>query len=64
MLARELEAVFKPSWLCLGFVDDLKSDRDFITAQIGPHSIVVQNFGGELKAFRNVCSHRFSRIQT
>ena len=64
VLARELEAVFKPSWLCLGFVDDLKSDRDFITARIGPHSIVVQNFGGELKAFKNVCSHRFSRIQT
>lgn len=24
---------------------------------------MVQNFHGELKAFRNVCSHRFSRIQ-
>ena len=23
VLARELEAVFKPSWLCVGFVDDL-----------------------------------------
>jgi phenylpropionate dioxygenase-like ring-hydroxylating dioxygenase large terminal subunit len=64
VLARELEQVFKPSWLCIGFVDDLKNDRDFITAQVGPQSIVVQNFGGQLKAFKNVCSHRFSRIQT
>ncbi len=64
VLARELETVFKPSWLCVGFVDDLKNDRDFITAKIGPQSIVVQNFSGVLKAFKNVCSHRFSRIQT
>ncbi|CAL4869067.1 Carnitine monooxygenase oxygenase subunit [Asticcacaulis sp. MM231] len=63
VLAAEIEHVFKPSWLCVGFVRDLQNDKDFITAQIGPHSIVVQNFGGELKAFRNVCSHRFSKIQ-
>lgn len=63
VLAAEIEHVFKPSWLCVGFTEDLKNDKDFITAQIGPHSIVVQNFDGQLKAFRNVCSHRFSRIQ-
>ena len=60
----ELDKIFRPSWLLVGFSDDLKAHNDFITAQIGPHSIVVQNFKGELKAFRNVCSHRFSRIQT
>ncbi len=64
VLPRELDQVFKPSWVCVGFMDDLQNDRDFVTAQIGPLSIVVQNFKGELKAFRNVCSHRFSRIQT
>lgn len=63
VLAAEIERVFAPSWLCVGFTDDLKADKDFITAQIGSHSIVVQNFDGELKAFRNVCSHRFARIQ-
>lgn len=60
----EMEKVFQTSWLCVGFRDDLQNDRDFVTAQIGPHSIVVQNFRGELKAFRNVCSHRLARIQT
>lgn len=63
VLAAEIEHVFKPSWLCVGFVEDLRNDRDFVTAQLGPHSIVVQNFGGQLRAFRNVCSHRFSKIQ-
>ncbi len=63
-LRRELDAIFRPSWLCVGFTSDLKAHNDFITFQLGPHSIVVQNFKGALKAFRNVCSHRFSRIQT
>ena len=63
ILAAEYEHIFATSWLCVGFTDDLANHQDFITAQIGPHSIVVQNFNGALKAFRNVCSHRFSRIQ-
>lgn len=61
---RETERVFRSSWLCVGFTDDLRNDRDFITARIGPCSIVVQNFKGELRAFRNVCSHRLSALQT
>ncbi|MEI9903095.1 MAG: Rieske 2Fe-2S domain-containing protein [Asticcacaulis sp.] len=60
----EIEHIFKPSWLCVGFIQDLKNHNDFIAFQMGTHSIVVQNFKGQLKAFRNVCSHRFSRIQT
>ena len=64
ILDAEVRQVFKPSWLCVGFTQDLQNHQDFITAQVGPHSIVVQNFKGVLKAFRNVCSHRFSRIQT
>lgn len=63
VLAAEIENVFKPSWLCVGFTQDLQNHQDFVTAQIGPHSIVVQNFEGSLRAFRNVCSHRFSKIQ-
>ena len=64
VLALEMERVFEPSWLCVGFTEDLNHHNDFVTAQIGTRGIVVQNFHGELKAFRNVCSHRFSRIQT
>jgi choline monooxygenase len=59
----ELKYIFELSWLCVGFTEDLKNHNDFITANIGDRSIVVQNFHGELSAFRNVCTHRFSRIQ-
>jgi choline monooxygenase len=60
----EMKHVFEPSWLCVGFTEDLKNHHDFVTAQIGDRGIVVQNFQGQLRAFRNVCSHRYSRIQT
>ena len=60
---RELDAVFQPSWLCVGLAHNLREHNDFITYHIGQRQIVVQNFHGELKAFKNVCSHRFSRIQ-
>ena len=64
VLPRELDAIFARTWLYVGSTDDLGQHQDFITTTIGTHSIVVQNFKGELKAFRNVCSHRLSRIQT
>lgn len=60
----ELKCIFEPSWLCVGFIDELENHNDFITAQIGDRGIVVQNFHGQLRAFRNVCTHRYSRIQT
>jgi phenylpropionate dioxygenase-like ring-hydroxylating dioxygenase large terminal subunit len=63
ILALELERVFEPAWICVGFAEDLARPNDFVTAEIGPRGIVVQNFKGRIRAFRNVCSHRFSRIQ-
>jgi phenylpropionate dioxygenase-like ring-hydroxylating dioxygenase large terminal subunit len=42
----------------------LANSDDFLTATIGGKGVVVQNFGGEIRAFTNVCSHRFNRLQT
>jgi choline monooxygenase len=64
ILALEMQHIFEPNWLCVGFTEDLRNHHDFVTAQIYRRSIVVQNFHGELKAFRNVCTHRYSRLQT
>jgi choline monooxygenase len=63
VLDAEIEHVFKPAWVCAGFTEDLKNPNDFLTTRLGKHSIVVQNMKGEIRAFRNVCAHRFSRIQ-
>lgn len=58
----EADGIFRRCWLFVGFTDDLAGDNDFITADIAGTSVVVQNFGGELRALHNVCSHRFARI--
>lgn len=60
----EVERIFRCSWLFAGFTDDLAADNDHITVDLAGTSVVVQNFGGELRAFHNVCSHRFARLQS
>lgn len=60
----EIARIFRRSWLFAGFTDDLAADDDHITVDLAGTSVVVQNFGGELRALHNVCSHRFARIQT
>lgn len=61
--AREQERLFRQLWQCVGFVHELERHHDFVTREVGGTSVVVQNFHGTLKAFTNVCSHRFNRIQ-
>jgi phenylpropionate dioxygenase-like ring-hydroxylating dioxygenase large terminal subunit len=63
VLARESERVFKAGYQYVGLTDDLANNRDFICVDHFGASIVVQNFKGELRAFQNVCSHMFSKIQ-
>jgi len=60
----EQRKIFQRLWHFAGFRGDLAAHNDFITREIGGLSVVVQNFNGELRAFANVCSHRFNRIQT
>jgi phenylpropionate dioxygenase-like ring-hydroxylating dioxygenase large terminal subunit len=59
----EYERLYKSSWVFAGFTSELKENRDFLTFDFFNHSIVVQNFDGEIKAFQNVCTHRFNKIQ-
>lgn len=60
----EITQIFRRSWLFAAFTQDLACDNDYITVELAGISVVVQNFGGELRAFHNVCSHRFARIHT
>jgi len=59
---QERDTVFNSTWLLAGFSRDLKEDKQYITLDFAGVSIVVMNFEGDLRAFRNVCSHRFSRL--
>jgi phenylpropionate dioxygenase-like ring-hydroxylating dioxygenase large terminal subunit len=62
--AAEQKELFARVWQFVGFTHDLAAHQDFVVREIGGTSVVVQNFKGTLRAFTNVCSHRFNRIQT
>jgi phenylpropionate dioxygenase-like ring-hydroxylating dioxygenase large terminal subunit len=64
IFAEEQEQIFAKSWFFVGFVSDLANPNDFITVEVSGTPVVIQNFKGVIKAFKNVCSHRFSIIQT
>jgi phenylpropionate dioxygenase-like ring-hydroxylating dioxygenase large terminal subunit len=61
--ARE-QAMFEKLWAFAGFRQHLEKPDDYVTVQVGRKSVFVQNFAGELRAFENVCSHRFARLRT
>ena len=60
---REQVILFQDLWNFVGLTTDLENHNDYICKEIGGKSVVIQNFQGELRAFDNVCSHRFSRIR-
>ncbi len=59
----ERDHIFESNWHFAGFARDVAGHQDYLVAPVGGKSIVVQNFQGELKAFLNVCTHRFSAIR-
>lgn len=59
----EKRLIFAANWYFVGLASEVANHQDFLTADIAGKSVVVQNFEGEIRAFHNVCSHRFSKIQ-
>lgn len=51
-------------WTFLGLTTDLVQDGDWFRASLATRSVFVQRFGTELKAFENVCAHRFHPLRT
>jgi phenylpropionate dioxygenase-like ring-hydroxylating dioxygenase large terminal subunit len=60
---RELSVFFWNHWQFAGFARHVANDKDYVVANVGGKSVVVQNFDGNLRAFLNVCTHRFSAIR-
>jgi choline monooxygenase len=63
LLTSELGQLFQPHWQFAAMADELASDRDYVCVDRLDSAVVLQNFRGEIRAFENVCSHRFNRIQ-
>lgn len=60
----EVEAIFKKEWLLAGLTTSIKNKRDWLTIELFGQSIILYNTGAEIKAFQNVCPHRFNKIFT
>ena len=59
----EYEAVFLRRWQFAGHVSDVPNVGDYITADIGRDNVIVlRGKDRKLRAFRNVCRHRASRV--
>ncbi len=63
-LEQEQECVFRPNWLYGGTVSDLSGGNNWISRTYGSRSWIITGSGTSLNCFRNVCSHRHSRIVT
>jgi phenylpropionate dioxygenase-like ring-hydroxylating dioxygenase large terminal subunit len=60
---REMALLGEHTWLFACFTDDLSQVDDWVRRSIAGVDVVVQNFRGELRAFENLCSHRFFPIR-
>lgn len=63
-LKTEIDHLFAGGWLFVGTATELAENNSFVTLDLPGIALVVQNFRGELRAFQNICTHRFNRIQT
>jgi phenylpropionate dioxygenase-like ring-hydroxylating dioxygenase large terminal subunit len=60
----EKETIFQNNWIFVCFKDEVANPNDFVSKKVGKIPVVIQNMNGVVKAFMNVCSHRFSILQT
>ncbi len=58
----EFNKIFAKNWIFAGMLSDFNENNSFVTLNIFNYPIVIQNFKGELKAFQNLCPHRFNKI--
>jgi phenylpropionate dioxygenase-like ring-hydroxylating dioxygenase large terminal subunit len=61
-LEQEQRAVFGESWLFAGFSAQLAHVGDYVTLDACGWPVLVYRGEEGIRAFRNVCSHRFSEI--
>ncbi|MFV3076214.1 aromatic ring-hydroxylating oxygenase subunit alpha [Niveispirillum fermenti] len=63
IFAAEQRDLFARSWQFVGFTDELAAPGSWLARQIAGEPVLVQDFDGEVRALRNVCSHRFARLR-
>jgi glycine betaine catabolism A len=63
--AREMEMLFRGTWICAGRLEELEDPGQFVLRDIAGDSVIVTRAGtGGVHAFHNVCRHRGTRLCT
>ncbi len=63
LLEAEQQLIFERTWQLAGHVGSLPNPGSYITSRAGSQPVlVVRDQQGELRAYRNVCRHRGSRL--
>ena len=61
--AFDMEAIFRPSWLMVGFDVELPNPGSWMATTVGSWPILLtRDRGGDLHGFHNSCRHRGSRL--
>jgi phenylpropionate dioxygenase-like ring-hydroxylating dioxygenase large terminal subunit len=58
----EKNIIQEESWILVAHKSELQKNNDFLTFNYYDDNIFIQNFNGKVKAFQNICLHRFNRI--
>jgi phenylpropionate dioxygenase-like ring-hydroxylating dioxygenase large terminal subunit len=58
------QKIFAHSWHLACTTYDLPQNNDWLTVRIASEEIFIQRFSEGIKAFSNVCIHRYSRIRS
>jgi choline monooxygenase len=59
---REIQRLFLPGWHCLALWEQFRRDGDFKTIEVLGRPLLLWRRGDRIRAFLNVCSHRFSLL--
>ncbi len=58
----ERAGMFSRSWTFVGLANELPKPNDYVRVPVAGRDVILQNCGGQLRAFVNSCSHRHARI--
>lgn len=60
---REQRALARGCWHLAALARDVPEHNDHVTVRLAGRSVTLQNFRGEVRAFENVCTHRYAQMR-
>ena len=58
----ETATIFKPGWLCIAHISEVRSEGDYKTLDLLGELMVVVNSGDKVRVLSRICTHRWAPI--